>query len=291
MKKIILILAANLTAINIAFSQCNPYIQIDGSSSSPDKLALPMWLHAGQTVDMNEAVSSISLIEFTENPASLEYSQVLSITSAATVPSGKVWKIESIAQVPLTGNILNTLTFTKSGTFTVPTCTNYICIEVWGAGGGGGNCSGCPSNNGGAGGGGGGGYGAGCFTVTPGSSLTVTIGAGGGATIQGGTTDVGGLISSTGGGGGTSGVGGAGGTGGTSTAYIQIPGFNGTDGNTSGQGGSPGGAGANGGAGGTGGCNPGAGTAPGGGGGGGDNCNGTTYSGKAGAAGQAKISW
>ncbi|MFA6058434.1 MAG: T9SS type A sorting domain-containing protein [Taibaiella sp.] len=61
--------------------------------------------------------------------------------------------------------------FTNNGVFTVPAGVNSVTIEVVGAGGtGGGN---------GGGGGGGGGYASGTFTVVPGSTHTVTIGAGG----------------------------------------------------------------------------------------------------------------
>lgn len=62
-------------------------------------------------------------------------------------------------------------TFTNNGIFTVPAGVNSVTIEMVGAGGTGG------SNGGG--GGGGGGYAKGTFTVVPGASHTVTIGAGG----------------------------------------------------------------------------------------------------------------
>ncbi|MCC6601482.1 MAG: hypothetical protein IT223_12555 [Crocinitomicaceae bacterium] len=272
-------------------AQCQPFISIDGNNTSAKSVALPIWLRAGQVLGMNAAVPSVSVIEFTENSGALEYSRVVDVTTTSTVPTGKVWKIESIIITPLIGNVLSTATYTTSGTFTIPSCTNYVCIEVWGAGGGGGTCSGCASNSGGAGGGGGGGYGTGCFTVTPGGSLSVSIGAGGTAGNTGGTTNVGGLISATGGGGGSPGVGGVGGAGGTSTAYVQMTGTPGTNGTLSGSGGVSGGAGANGGAGGSGGQSTTAGTAPGGGGGSGATVNGNPVSGKPGGAGQAKISW
>lgn len=284
--------------IQNASGQCQPYIQIDGASSSPSGLPLPIWLHSDQILGMNSSVSSVSIVEFTVNGASLEFSQVLSVTSSSTVPSNKVWKIESIATVPLTGTVLSSKTFSTAGTtsFTVPNCTNYICIEVWGAGGGGGGGNGGTQNGGG---GGGGGYGSGCFTVTPGSSISVIVGAGGtrgnpgtpgtdGGT--GGTTSVGALISATGGTGGLT-TGGYG-TFGSSTANINLPGSNGTSGGTGSCNAGTGGAGANGGAGGAPGCNNGGtGGAPGGGGGGGNVNGGTPYYGGYGAAGQVKISW
>jgi len=69
---------------------------------------------------------------------------------------------------------------TTSGTFTVPTGVNFLLVEGCGGGGGGGGGGGANNF---AGGGGAGGAGATPqiipLTVTPGASLTVTIGAGG----------------------------------------------------------------------------------------------------------------
>lgn len=274
-----------------AVSQCQPFISIDGKNTSARTVVLPMWLKEGQVLGMNEAVPSVSVIEFTQNGSALEFSQVLSVTTESSVPQGKVWKIESVVVTPLIGNVLSSVTYTSSGTFVVPTCTNFVCIEAWGAGGGGGTCTGCANNQGGSGGGGGGGYGTGCFTVTPGSTLNVVVGNGGSAGQVGGTTSVDNLISATGGSGGSPGVGGAGGAGGTSSAFVKINGQPGTTGTTSGSGGVSGGAGANGGAGGNGGQNPTVGNAPGGGGGSGANVNGTIVAGRNGARGQVTISW
>lgn len=79
-----------------------------------------------------------------------------------------------------------TQTITTSGTFTIPSTVNIITVEVIGGGGsGGGN---------GTGGGGGGGYSKGTFTITPSSTVAITIGN------AGGTTSFGTLIQATGGG-------------------------------------------------------------------------------------------
>ena len=43
-------------------------------------------------------VQSISVIEFTVNSNSLEFSQVKKVTTVETVPAGKIWKIESIGK-------------------------------------------------------------------------------------------------------------------------------------------------------------------------------------------------
>lgn len=307
-KKVILISAVifclmQFGIISTCISQCQPFIYIDGNPTSVTGLELPVWLEAGQSLDMNAAVTSISLIEFTVDAVTneLKFSRVRSVTSSLTVPADKVWKIESIIKLPLNGTVLNSVTYSGAGsyTFTVPTCTNYICIETWGGGGGGGGVS---VTSGSGGGGGGGAYGSGCFTVTPGSGLSVTVGAGGaGGSI--GNNGISGSASSVGSvplisaGGGAYGVGvttassGAGGNGGTCSAYVNIPGYDGGNGIIGNCGtGGKGGAGGNGGVGGNGGscANGSAGTAPGGGGGGG---NSGTRTGGAGASGQVKISW
>lgn len=137
------------------------------------------------------------------------------------------------------GRGITQVVFASAGTtnWTVPAGVTGITVEVWGGGGGGG---GSP-NAGGAAfghGGGGGGYGRQLATVTPGATLTITVGAGGtgqktnsnpGAT--GGTSTVSGLtspasISATGGRGGSAGgiEGAIIGRGGTSTATFNISG-------------------------------------------------------------------
>ena len=67
-------------------------------------------------------------------------------------------------------------TYTTSGTYTVPACTTEIQVLAWGAGGGG---SDYDHPNSGGGGGGGGGLRGGILTVTPGSTIAITIGNGG----------------------------------------------------------------------------------------------------------------
>jgi hypothetical protein len=104
-----------------------------------------------------------------------------------------------------------TQSFTTSGVFTVPPNVTMITVEVVGAGGdGGGN---------GGGGGGGGGYASGQYTVTPMTSMSISVGIGGNGPSAG-TTSIGMLgISASGGDNGTSvanpnlGGGGAGGIG------------------------------------------------------------------------------
>jgi hypothetical protein len=111
------------------------------------------------------------------------------------------------------------MSFDTSGTFTVPANVYEISIEAVGAGGNGGL-------NGG-GGGGGGGYSRGTFSVTPGSTLTVHIGAHGISPTVG-TTFVSSLIYASGGGNGADG--------GSGAALGGIPG-NGSGGNLNNTGG------------------------------------------------------
>ncbi len=295
------------------FSQCQPYIKINGDKVLANQtiaagLSLPFWLSENQTLAVDQMVNSISVIEFNVTGSTLEFSNILLITSTTpqAVPAGKVWKVESISKKPALSEVYGAA-YSDAGTYTfvVPPCASYICIEVWGGGGGGGGGYQSASIRSG-GGGGGGGYGQECFNVTPGSNYTVTVGAGGAggaggtsatAGSAGGTSSVGILISAIGGNGGgaaTSGSNGTGGTGGTSTASVYVAGGKGQNGSGSygGNGGSSGsGPARNGGAGGAGGINDAVGSkgsVPGGGGGGGGYY---SNAGGSGACGGVIITW
>lgn len=103
------------------------------------------------------------------------------------------------------GGQLQEQLFTSSGTWTVPTGVTRVNVIVIGGGGGGaGATAGLPfgGRHGGVGG-----LASGNYSVTPGSSITVTVGVGGAANVSssgsaGGTSSFGSLISATGGGGG-----------------------------------------------------------------------------------------
>ena len=113
------------------------------------------------------------------------------------------------ANIPGGGaSTVNVQTFTTSGTYTPTAGMIYCLVEVVGGGGGGGGVptttlTDCAS----AGGGGAGGYARGLFSAsTIGASQAITIGAGGSASGtgnnpggNGGTTQVGSLISASGG--------------------------------------------------------------------------------------------
>jgi hypothetical protein len=128
--------------------------------------------------------------------------QVL-ISSGASAPT---WGTPTVVSQP------NCSVYSTAGTFTftVPTGITKVMVEVWGGGGG------AALNNRS---GGGGGYAKGIVTVTPGTGVTVTVGAGGTGGQPNGSSGVAGgtssfsTISATGGAGDTPSTHGTGGTG------------------------------------------------------------------------------
>ena len=96
------------------------------------------------------------------------------------------------------GGLQSIQVFTSSGTYTKPAGINTIKVICTGGGGGGGNCPNSNINQQGSGGGGGGT----AIEILDASSITsetVTIGAGGGAQIAGGTSSFGSFCSASGG--------------------------------------------------------------------------------------------
>lgn len=93
----------------------------------------------------------------------------------------------------ITGAFANSQEFTASGTFTVPDGVTKIYVEALGGGGGGGNATSTSTYIAGGSGGGSGSFISHILTVVPGSSKTVTIGAGGTSGSVGGTTSFTGL--------------------------------------------------------------------------------------------------
>ncbi|MCU0832917.1 MAG: hypothetical protein MUC77_00575 [Chromatiaceae bacterium] len=138
-------------------------------------------------------------------------------------------------------------TFDTPGTttWTVPTGVTSITVEAWGGGGGGGGRAG-SSGTATARGGGGGAYARGVLTVTPGSTYTLTVGAGGAGGAAGAnagsaggnsTFGVGPLVRAAGGSGGSAATSGAGGLGGTLADSIGDLRFRGGNANSGGGGG------------------------------------------------------
>jgi hypothetical protein len=226
----------------LASAQTTPILFIDNTPIKfQGDISLPYWVGAGKSVQLGQNAVTASILEFTLVNNEMEFSQAIHLTSNGTVPTGKVWKIEAIgignnSNYNSINNFSNSnypsifnspITFSTPGTYswTVPPGVTNICIEAWGGGGRGG-----PGFQNGqpGGGGGGGGYGYQCFTVSPGTTYNLNVGAGGSTGIgNGGSSTFGTLITVTGGNGGTAGtltVIGTGGAGGTSTASFNITG-------------------------------------------------------------------
>ena len=142
--------------------------------------------------------------------------------------------------------------YSASGTFTVPSCITSVTVEVWGGGGAGGSATYAI----GAGGGGGGGYSSKVLSVSPGQSISFTVGGGGvngrgtGNNTAGGASSCSGVSAAGGGGGSDDPSGGVGGAGGSASGGSV---------NQSGAGGASRGGGGGGGASGSGSTNPGGG--------------------------------
>jgi hypothetical protein len=64
--------------------------------------SFPFWLQSGASINPEPPVASISVLEFNivaiANGNDMVFNQVLSISSSATVPEGKTWKVESVLQ-------------------------------------------------------------------------------------------------------------------------------------------------------------------------------------------------
>lgn len=195
-------------------------------------------------------------------------------------------EINNIAVGQIVAGSFNFVSYTASGTFTVPAYVYKLKVTVIGGGGGGGRTA--FTNVGGAGGGGAGGGAIKVFAVTPGWVFTVTVGNGG----AGGTSGAGAAgqnsvftgngitITGNGGSGGSAAIatGGAGGNGGSATGGdLNLQGGSGSYGTPQDSGGANAGAGGAGGSapfiGTSAGANKAASSNSGGGGGGGGNVN------------------
>ena len=216
-----------------------------------------------------------------------------------------------VAVNTVNGGFSHLQVFNSSGTFTVPAGVTKVMVELWGAGGGGGGGGGGGYSNAGGtgGGGGGGGYVKDIVNLSPGASVTVTIGNGGSGGLggfvgtinspgQNGFSGLSGGSSSfdantagggTGGNGGQGGPNGANGTGGSGGIGGNAPGLFGIGGEF-GQSGTAfgfGGSSPNGGFGG----NPGGDKTPGGGGSGGVGQYGNGNNGTNGGKGRVVVWW
>jgi len=118
----------------ILLAQNDPILLIDGDTvSMKSGLSLPYWLKAGHTIALGDNVKSVSILEFTIDSNQLEFSDVISLTSAQTVPSGKAWKIEALACKVNTANAGDVLTWngsnwvaSESNALSKPTVTTNV---------------------------------------------------------------------------------------------------------------------------------------------------------------------
>jgi hypothetical protein len=181
-------------------------------------ISFPYWLNANQTVRTGPNIKSISILEFkldTSANNALIFQKVINLKSWGRVPTGKVWKLESIGLGPTLMTIPAVFSSPKSYltpgsyTFTVPAGITTISVEIWG---GGGNGSYITQY-----GGGGGGYGFQVFQVNPLDTFRVVVGG------AAGTSSFSNKLYATGGGNGGS----SGGAGGYSNSPYNIWGGNG----------------------------------------------------------------
>jgi hypothetical protein len=104
-----------LLCSNLLFAQNDPILLIDNDTvSMKSGLSLPYWLKAGQTIALGTNVKSASVVEFTIDSNELQFSNIISVKSLQTVPTGKAWKIEAIACTTNTANTGDVLTWNGS---------------------------------------------------------------------------------------------------------------------------------------------------------------------------------
>ena len=104
-----------LLCSNLLFAQNDPILLIDNDTvSMKSGLSLPYWLKAGQTIALGTNVKSASVVEFTIDSNELQFSNIISVKSLQTVPTGKAWKIEAIACTTNTVNTGDVLTWNGS---------------------------------------------------------------------------------------------------------------------------------------------------------------------------------
>lgn len=142
---------------------------------------------AGKIFQIGQWVTAAS----SAGPGNFMHGQITAYDSSTgsmtiNVPAGGVYGSGTfaswiIALAPPAGPATTFQEFLSSGTCTPPTTGSYVMAEVWGAGAGGGSgARGATTTNGAGGGGGGGSYRRAFFKLADiGSSIPVTIGAGG----------------------------------------------------------------------------------------------------------------
>ncbi len=218
-----------------------------GNSSSPDNTGGILIVYSGAPARRSFSSDSVVTMISTYNNTTSTWSQwnkplLLNKRFADIKSDGAAAVAEAISNLGLRDvahSEMESYLVAGTFTFTVPDGVYRIKCRVIGGGGGAGGSASAKSG----GGGGAGGYAEGWIDVTPGQTITITVGAGGqGGTAgnfgtSGGLSSVGGFMSASGGGYGDAGGGGtgAGGFGGTGTGgKINSVGSDGSDGTTNG---------------------------------------------------------
>lgn len=99
-------LAVTLGVLSIAATGFSQTILVDGTSVLvSDQAKFPFWLAAGKSLAVQTNVVSISVIEYNvvASPAGgniLTLERVIHVTSSATVPANKAWKVEAVLLDP-----------------------------------------------------------------------------------------------------------------------------------------------------------------------------------------------
>lgn len=101
--KTLIMFVFSLFLINNVSSQNFPSIIVDGEEVLiPDFAMFPFWLNTGQTIEIGANTKFISVVQYNEVPTAsangndLIYENVVKVTAQQLVPSGKVWKVESV---------------------------------------------------------------------------------------------------------------------------------------------------------------------------------------------------
>ncbi|WP_447881068.1 glycine-rich domain-containing protein [Serratia fonticola] len=220
---------SNASATLTTLQASKDRIIVSGNLTANVYLYFPPWIK--DWVIENKTTGLFSVICTTTSPGALSVS-----SNSSSVTQIHCDGVNMTNYAPAHGM----QTFTSSGTFTVPINVTQVRVICTGGGGGGMGCqAGSLSETFSGSGGGAGGTAIGVFQVTPGSNISVTVGAGASGTTgangapQGGTSSFGAYCNATGGFGGvkssvTSTAGGGGG--GASGGAVNVSGGGGSDG-------------------------------------------------------------
>jgi hypothetical protein len=180
---------ASVDALPSQSGQSGKFLSTDGTNASWETVSVPVTSVAGKTGAVTLDKADVGL----GNVANVDQQNASNLTSgtvgtarlgSGTANSSTFLRGDGSWQTPPAPTITTgQQTFTSNGTFTIPSGVTAVTVTVVGGGGGGNNTS--------SSGGGGGGAAIKLLTgLTPGNTLSVTVGGGGGTTGSGGTSSV-----------------------------------------------------------------------------------------------------